>query len=372
MEKTNVSIFDRLGKQAGMNYYDIALAKGFEANDTRVTIYSNFKNSDVNAKAFYQEAHTNRLYRLFSHIAATIKGAKEAKRHDSALSIVHTLHTNVQTLLTVWINRWYGHRVAVIAHDLSSFVEGDSKYIYHKIYNRLAHHIIVHNQFSYDQLMPLIDEKNIGKVSILKHGGYLDFIDKKISKDLARYKMHLDKEKKYILFFASEIQEVKGLDILIEALSYLDDERIHLLIAGKPYKDDFSSYDRLIREFGLDKQVTKFTKYISAEERDLLFFSSDLNVVPYRQAYQNSAMLMAMSYSLSVIASDLEGNKEIIKDGENGLLFKCNDAKDLSKKIAYFFANEKELTSLAKEAFKSVRDNYSWNAIAKGYLKLIS
>jgi len=372
MEKQTVSIFDRLGKQSGMNYYDIALAKGLEENGLNVIIYSNFKNQRVNTKPFYQADETNSFYRIVRHIFATMRGAKAAKRQNSTLSIVHALHTNVQTLLTVWINKCYGHKVAVIAHDLSDFVDGERTYIHNKIYNRLADFIIVHNRFSYDKLTPLLNKENIHKVSTFKHGGYIDFIDKQVSKDLARYKMHLDKDKKYILFFAHEIKKLKGLDILIEALSYIEDESIHLLIAGKPYQDNFASCDRLIKELNLEDRITKYTKYILAEERDLLFFSSDLNVIPYRATYLNSAMLMAMSYSLAVIASDLEGNREMIQEGHNGMLFKNGDAKDLANKIQHFFDNKASLAHLSKEAFKTIRDNYSWSEIAKGYLKLIS
>ncbi|SHO80478.1 Glycosyltransferase [hydrothermal vent metagenome] len=368
MDKKVISIFDRVGIKAGMDYYDMGLAKGLENNDCKCTIYSNFDSKY--SKKFYKILdNKGNLYKLFSHINSTIKASRDAKKSNSKLVIIHLFNANFQTLLTILIAKLFRLKVAVIAHDISSFINNDNSFIQNKIYNSLANYIIVHNRFSYNELIPYIKEESIHKVSIFKHGGFLDFIDKNISKEMARYKLGLDKDKKYILFFG-QIKKVKGLDILIEALSFVSDD-IELIIAGKVFGDNFNNYDMLIKELGLRDRVVKMIRFITNEERELLLFASDVNVLPYKKIYQSGVLLISMSHSLSVIASDLESNRDIIESGKNGLLFKSEDVKDLSSKIELFFDKSNDRERMSKEAYKTIRDDYSWSDIAKGYMKLI-
>ncbi len=368
MNQKVITIFDRVGIKAGMDYYDKALAKGLDNNGCKCLIYSNF-DSEYSKKFYKIVDDRGSLYKLFSHIHSTIKSSIDAKREKSKLVIVHLFNANFQTLLTILIAKLFRLKVGVIAHDISSFINGDNKFIQNEIYNYLANYIIVHNRFSYNELIPYIEKENIHKVSIFKQGGYLDFIDKNISKDIARERLGLDKNKKYILFFG-QIKKVKGLDILIEALSFVSDD-IELIIAGKVFGDDFHNYNMLIKELGLESRVTKMIRFISNEERELLFFASDVNVLPYKKIYQSAVILMSMSHSLSVIASDLESNRDVIKSGKNGLLFESENAKDLSDKIELFFSKNIDRDRVSKEAYKSIRDNYSWSDIALGYIKLI-
>ena len=367
----HISIFDHVGKKAGMDYYSSSLANGFRNNLCKCTIYSNFigiESEHIDYKTYY-EGHTqnNVLIKLYRFIVATIKSSYSARKKKSDLVILHLFSADIVTLLLILIPKLFGLRVVIISHDISSFVNNDSKFIQNLIYNKLSDNIIVHNQFSYDELLKNIELKNSKKVTIIKHGGYLDHIRKIPEKSLVRKELNLESDGKYILFFG-QIKEVKGLDILLEAMSNVP-ENIKLIIAGKPWKDDFSKYDKLIKKYNLENRVIKMIRFIEDDEREKLFFASDVNVLPYRVIYQSGVLLMAMSYGLPVIASDLPANKEIINDGINGLLFKSGDAVSLSKKIIEFF--ESEPTNLATNALNAIKNEYSWNGIAKGYLQLL-
>jgi len=368
MDKKVISIFDRVGIKAGMDYYDKALAKGLEDNNCRCIIYSNF-DSKYSKRVYKMVDDRGKLYKLLSHIKSTLKASYSAKKEKSAFVVVHLFNANFQTLLTILIAKLFRLKVAVIAHDISSFIDGDNKFIQNEIYNYLANYIIVHNRFSYNELIPHIEEQSIHKVSIFKQGGYLDFIDKPINRDKAREKLGLDRDKKYILFFG-QIKKVKGLDILIEALSFVSDD-IELIIAGKVFGDDFHNYDMLIKELGVENRVTKMIRFISNEERELLFLASDVNILPYKKIYQSAVILMSMSHSLSVIASDLESNRDVIDSGKNGLLFESESVKDLADKIELFFSKSINREDMSKEAYNTIRDDYSWSDIASNYMKLI-
>ncbi|MEJ2527192.1 MAG: DUF1972 domain-containing protein, partial [Sulfurovaceae bacterium] len=98
---------------------------------------------------------------------------------------------------------------------------------------------------------------------------------------------------------------------------------------------------------------------------------ADVNVLPYRIIYQSGVLLMAMSYGLPVIASDLEPNKEVIRDNENGMFFKNEDIRLLSQKINLFFSENILRKKIVKNSIKTIEDQYSWDAISAMYLQLI-
>lgn len=80
--------------------------------------------------------------------------------------------------------------------------------------------------------------------------------------------------------------------------------------------------------------------------------------------------LEAMAMAKAVIASDVGGLKELISDGDTGLLFKAGDAEDLSEKMIYLAGNEAKRSELGENAKKAVLRNRNWGAVTKTYLKI--
>ena len=368
-----VAIVDHVGKKAGMDYYSSSLAMGFIDNGVECSVFSNFvgiKADKVQYVPIY-DGHTakNSFIKLFYFLKATIQSAYQARKAKVDLVIVHLFSANVVTLLLLFIPKLLGLKVAVISHDVSSFVGEDNQRLQNLIYNRLANYIIVHNQYSYQALLNGIYIQDKNKVHVIKHGGYMDHIDTPVSKPEAREKLGLDVNGKYLLFFG-QIKDVKGLDVLLEAMASVPKD-IQLIIAGKPWKADFSIYDKIIEDKGLSNRIIKMIRFIEDAERELLFYAADVNVLPYRVIYQSGVLLMAMSHGLPVIASDLPANQEIIQDGENGLLFQSEDTKDLANKITLFFQDGSKQISIAKQAVETIKHEYSWIEIAKVYIKEI-
>lgn len=369
----NISIFDHVGSKAGMDYYSSSLAKGFISQKCSCTVYSNFigiEANKINYKKYY-EGHTNSnaLLKIFRLVTATIKSSYDARKQNTDLVVIHLFSANIVTLLLIMIPKIFGLKTAVISHDVSSFIDNDSTLIQNLIYNTFSDHIIVHNQFSYDELLKNVKIKDPKKVAIIKHGGYLDHIGERPKREEVRKELGLSENGKYVLFFG-QIKEVKGLDVLLVAMTKVPSD-IHLIIAGKPWKSDFSKYDELIEKYDLESRIVKKIRFIEDDEREKLFFSADVNVLPYRVIFQSGVLLMAMSHGLPVIASDLPANKEIISDGDNGMLFISEDSDDLANKINDFFHNKTLQINMADNALKTIEDNYSWNDIARLYIEML-
>jgi len=141
---------------------------------------------------------------------------------------------------------------------------------------------------------------------------------------------------------------------------------INLIVAGKLWKDSFDSYEQLISELGLDDRIERRIRYIEDSERDLLFNAADMIVLPYRQVFQSGVLLMAMSFGLPVVASDLRSNSDVIEHGENGFLFRSEDSSDLANCIGQVYALE-DLDAVALAATTTIREEFSWTKIAARY-----
>ena len=72
------------------------------------------------------------------------------------------------------------------------------------------------------------------------------------------------------------------------------------------------------------------------------------------------ALSEGMSLGVPAIASDYEGNKYIVKNGVNGLIFSQRNDRELARKILYLTRNEKLYSSCSKNAIK--RFNNELNA----------
>jgi len=373
MKMHRIAIMDHVGAKAGMDYYSSSLAKGFIEQQCKVDIYSNFigiEPESINYHPLYEgHASDNTLIKLVKFITSTLKASFSARKKKTDLVVLHLFSAVPIMVPLIMIPKLFWLKTAVISHDVSSFTDNDNSLVQNLVYNKLSDFIVVHNQFSYDTLLKNVQIDNPKKVVIIKHGGYLDHIGENPSKQKVREDLGLEQDGKYILFFG-QIKDAKGLDILLEAMRHTHED-IKLIIAGKPWRNDFASYDKQIHDLGLHDRVVKMIRFIEDEEREKLFFATDVNVLPYRVIFQSGVLLMAMSHSLPVIASDLPANKEIIEDKVNGLLFKSEDSEDLAKKITLFFDDAEIQIILAKNSLQTIKNEYNWNDIAQSYLELL-
>ncbi|MFI5135056.1 MAG: glycosyltransferase [Chitinophagales bacterium] len=76
-------------------------------------------------------------------------------------------------------------------------------------------------------------------------------------------------------------------------------------------------------------------------------------------------MVRSLDYSAAIIASDLDTFRKIIVDGENGVLFKNEDEKDLAAKILSLIHDEEKMKRLRINAKKTADEKFSWQLIGR-------
>jgi len=141
-----------------------------------------------------------------------------------------------------------------------------------------------------------------------------------------------------ILYFGRLSRE-KGVADLLRAMKQVP--HVHLQIAGDgPLR---SELETLARDLSLTN-VT-FLGHVNPKDLDSLISGARFTVLP-SHAYETLGKTILESYACGrpIVASDLGSRREIVNQGETGLLYPAGDVEQLAKAIS-FLADRPELTS---------------------------
>jgi D-inositol-3-phosphate glycosyltransferase len=364
MNANRISIIDPVGVKAGLDLYDVSLAVALNNKSFNVIVFSNFNESK---HSFVRKQFTfflkQDLFSRFRVILEFYKALQNSKKANSRIVILHLFQSSFSDYLLTGLTKMFGFRICIIVHDVESLLETRNHSWLKKIL-QIVEIIIVHNTVAFEDLvMPDF----LRKISIIPHGNFIDVVENK-SREESLQAIGLPAGKKYILFFGM-IKKSKGLGDLIEAMKDISGE-INLIIAGRTRDVDFQEYEALIRKMDLSGRIHSFIRYISIDERNLLFNIADAVVIPYHRIYQSGVMMMAMSYGVPVIASDLPANKLMINE-KNGLLFKVGNSSDLAQKINFLFSDSAMRENMGANGKKYVAENNAWELIANHYAKIL-
>lgn len=376
----NIAVIEPVCAHGGMDYYDYSLCKGLIKAGQRVKLYTSDAGTSIpqgiEVIETFRGVYKNdkKLLQAIKWLLALYKSISDARRFGANIVHFHFFGNNPLYHLNVRFARLWGFKVVATIHDVESFASDNNKDAMHGLLS-LLDGIVVHNETSKKEVFEILGKKS-KRVSVIPHGNYLDYIGQKTTKHEARARLNLSEDCKLILFFG-QIKKVKGLEIAIKALALLKKTvpNVKLLIAGKMWKDSIAYYDMFIKELNLNDSVIFHLGYIPQDKVDNYYYAADVIVLPYRKIYQSGVLLMAMSYGIPIIASDLPGMKEVVKDEENGLLFPVDDHESLARAIARIINNELFAEQLGQKGQEYVKVHHDWNMLgletAKFYSRVI-
>lgn len=164
---------------------------------------------------------------------------------------------------------------------------------------------------------------------------------------------------------------VKGVEVLIEALSMFVDSNVSLTVLG----DNNSEYSHYLKNYCNKLNVSDQVKFIKRQKDVRPFLaSSDLFVIPTldqgRKEGMPMALVEAMSMGLPVLGSDISGINFVLKDFDS-LLFKANNAIDLKTKINKILSlSAKERHELGGQLRHYVISHFSFGTFIKEHERL--
>lgn len=169
------------------------------------------------------------------------------------------------------------------------------------------------------------------------------------------------------VLYIGHFSRLKGVDILIQAIAKVRSElpNVKLHLVGRGNDRDLAI---LAKKEGVEKNVI-FHNWVKQSIAPRYYKSADICVFPSRHESFGIVILEAMASGIPLIASDIPSFREIINDGVNGQLFKCEDVEDLSKKVIELYQNPNLRKDLTNNALEQVT-MYSWEKIAQKYVSL--
>jgi len=120
----------------------------------------------------------------------------------------------------------------------------------------------------------------------------------------------------------------KGQDVLLRALADPRAADLHLLVVG--HGEDEPALRALARDLGLDDRV-RFLGWRQDVPR--LLATADFLVLPSRWEGLPYIVLEAMAAGLPIVATRVDGARELVDDGTSGFLAASEDPKDLARAI---------------------------------------
>ncbi len=371
--RRKAAIIDPLGAHGSSHhFYLFGQLDGLRNNEVNISLYTNNKTENPNIEnvkfhSFYNNLFSSkfRFVSGFRWVSGSLKSIIHARSSGVSFFHFHIFYTNILVLFNLLLVKLVKGKVVLTIHDVTSFADRNrSSFIANLIY-KLTDTVLTHNEFSKEELIKFTSiSKN--DIHIVPHGNYTQFINIRKDKTQSRAKLDLPQNKTILLFFGM-IKKVKGLEVLLKSMRKIIDRNpdVVLLIAGKPWENNFSNYQKIIDENNLSENVILHTKFIDYEDVEHYYCSSDLVVLPYKKIYQSGVLMMTLSYERPALVSDLPPLKEVITDNENGFLFSSGNDEALTKKILKIISDKDNLEKVRLKGIETVNTKYGWNEIGR-------
>lgn len=168
------------------------------------------------------------------------------------------------------------------------------------------------------------------------------------------------------LLFVGRVHPEKNLGVVIEQLPALP--HIELIVAG----DGAQRAELTARVAALDLAArVHWLGWQQKEALPALYRRADALVNPSLYEGSPNVVLEAMATGLPVVASDTPGNRSVICEGENGLLFPLSDPAALRAALARLAADRPYAGRLGAAGRQRAERDFSWLRAAQSYLELL-
>lgn len=170
------------------------------------------------------------------------------------------------------------------------------------------------------------------------------------------------------VFFVGRLSRQKGIFDLIEAMKRVPRGTMLVLATGKPDTPEIE--DDLRQAVRSSDNLVWIREML--EDSDLVNLYNEAAVFACPSIYEPFGIinLEAMACETPVVATRVGGIKEVVVDGETGILVPPNDPAKLGEALARVIQDPKAADRMGKAGRQSVLRNFTWDQIAAKTLEL--
>jgi glycosyltransferase involved in cell wall biosynthesis len=180
----------------------------------------------------------------------------------------------------------------------------------------------------------------------------------------------------FLITSVGNVRRVKGHDVFIKAAAAVVRRfpQVSFSIAGEVLEPEyFAELQGLVRDLKLSERfhfvggITNIPEHLS---------SADIFVLPSRSEGFSNAIIEAMAASLPVIATDVGGNAEAVKDGVSGFIVPPEDSAALAEAICLLLDDPSKASQMGAAGKMLVAEKFTTSAmmgrIRAAYAKLLA
>lgn len=162
------------------------------------------------------------------------------------------------------------------------------------------------------------------------------------------------------IFYLGQVNKAKGVLQLIESFRKIKGDKINLHIIG--VGQDLKQAKRL----GVKDDRIMFYGWLDHKELVKLVSKMDVLVVP-SLCYENSPSVIyeSLSMGIPVMAADIGGVAELIKEGKNGWIFPAGDFDEMNKKIIALYNRRSDIENVSDYCRYSIKSCLSEKHVDK-------
>jgi glycosyltransferase involved in cell wall biosynthesis len=152
-----------------------------------------------------------------------------------------------------------------------------------------------------------------------------------------------------IILYLGRLKKYKKVDDLIKAFIEVTKKipEAKCIIAGTG--EEFEPLKKLVNDHELNSKVS-FEGFVTEERKKVLLQQATVMVYPSVHEGWGISAIEANACGTPVIASNVSGLKDAVKDNETGLLYTVSDVQELAKKLELILTNTNLKTRLEKES----------------------
>lgn len=312
--------------------------------------------------------HENSITALHVH-DLPLAGTALAMRKKFNIPVVLDFHENYPEALRVWF-KWKKNPLAQLKNKIYMNAERWTKL--EKRAARECNHVIA----VVDEMKQrLLTDYSLApdKVTVVSNTEDKAFITQSL--DAGIYKEFVDK---FIITYSGNIGPHRGVDTVIEAMSFLKDyPKIIFVVVGSGSDPVMAFLKKAAIQHGVQNQVfflgrqpfDKFHSYMHFADANIIPHKSNLhtdNTVPHK-------LFQAMMVGKPIIVSSCAPLKRIVNLTRSGVIFEADNVNSLAEKIKILYADKAMQKQLGENGLKaSLEGILNWEYEQKKLVSLYS
>jgi teichuronic acid biosynthesis glycosyltransferase TuaC len=181
--------------------------------------------------------------------------------------------------------------------------------------------------------------------------------------DRERIRRELGIKEHRVVLYVGQLLKKKGVYDLLEAISLLGDrEDCKFVFVGSG--PEAEGLRRSARRLGIEGKVI-FTGQVLGDTLRKWYSLADIFVLPSWTEGRPTVINEAMASGCAIVATDVSGIPEQVKEGYNGLLVQMKDPAMLAEKLSGLLESSEQMASMGQNSRKRiVEEGWTWEGYA--------